>query len=84
VLSDATATINRVNGSEEENVKQETLNGYISASDVAEELGVSRVRVTHLTQQGRLPFLQTRIGRLYPQKEIAALAAQRAEEAKKT
>jgi DNA-binding transcriptional MerR regulator len=63
-------------------VTQKELEGYISAGAVAELFGVSRVRVHHLSEKGRLPFLKTPIGRLYPRKEIEALAEQREKEAR--
>jgi len=58
-------------------VTQKELKGYISASDVAALFEVSRVRVHHLSEQGRLPFLKTPIGRLYPLREIEALDRER-------
>lgn len=48
---------------------------YYSPSQTARLLGVSRVRVTHLSQQGRLPFLETPNGRIFPKVEIDAIAA---------
>jgi predicted site-specific integrase-resolvase len=66
-------------------VTQKELQGYISAGAVAELFGVSRVRVHHLSEKGRLPFLVTPIGRLYPKKEIEAIAVTRPKrEAKET
>jgi excisionase family DNA binding protein len=55
-------------------VTQAQIDRYISPKETAQLLGVTDVRVGQLAQAGKLPHLNTPIGRLYPRQEIEELA----------
>jgi predicted site-specific integrase-resolvase len=52
----------------------------MSSAQVADALGVSTARIRRLSLDGRLPFKTTPLGRLYPRKEVEAIAAARSKE----
>jgi hypothetical protein len=55
-----------------------TLDRHYSRAEVALRLGVSPVRVDQLALSGRLPYIQTSLGKLYDADAVQALAAERA------
>jgi Helix-turn-helix domain len=61
----------------EARVTQKQLDGYVSNKEAGLILNVTRVRVQQLANEGKLPFLSTAIGRLFPRAELEAIAAQR-------
>lgn len=48
--------------------------GYFTPVEVARLLDVSRARVRELADQGRLPHVMTRLGRMYEPGPVLALA----------
>lgn len=67
---------------QEPTLTQTMLNQYVNGSQVAEILGITPGRVTQLSDAGRLPFLTSAAGRLYPRREIELLARGRKRRAK--
>jgi helix-turn-helix protein len=58
-------------------VTQKELDGYVSNKEAATIFKRTPARMQQLAQEGRLPHLNTPIGRLFPRAELEALAAQR-------
>lgn len=56
----------------------EELKDTLTIGTVARKLGVSSQRVWKLTQEGRLPFYDTPLGRLYARAGVDAYLAERA------
>jgi predicted site-specific integrase-resolvase len=51
----------------------------MTPAQVAAAFGVSTARIRRLSIDGRLPYQQSPLGRLYPRAEVEALVADRAE-----
>ena len=55
----------------------EPLERYLSPAEAARRVGVTPARIIQLTRAGRLPYVQTSLGRLIEPAAVDALAAER-------
>jgi len=58
-------------------ITQRQLSKYVACGDAASILGVSTVRLSQLIAGGRVPYLSSAAGRLFPKLELEQLAQTR-------
>ncbi len=56
-----------------------TLDGYLSPSKAAQQIGVAPITLKLWAKQGRVPALRTPIGLVFRTEDVEQLARQRAE-----
>ena len=57
----------------------ESSDPFLTASEVAERLGLTRQHVSFLAREGHVPFVPTKLGRLFARADVERLAEEREE-----